>query len=341
MNCELRKWSMSDAPELARLLNNRKILNNLRDGIPFPYTQRDAEEFLSSTLAADPTQTFAFAITADGVLAGSIAAFRGGNVHFRTAEVGYYLGEPWWGQGIAAEAVKQLCRYVFEETDILRLFAEPFARNAASCRVLEKAGFRLEGTLRSNAVKNGEILDMKLYALVKADFCRLPNSQTLTVRSMRQEDAEPAALLWLNANQTAHSFIHASYWQENFEAVKEMLPQAEVYVCREEESGELLGFLGLQGDYIAGLFVREGKRSQGIGKRLLDHAKSKKTALWLNAYQKNEGAVRFYLREGFRIQAEGCDEATGEREYRMAWAASHGETPAEKEESDRWPSILP
>lgn len=166
MECSLREWRMEDAGELARIISPG-VLENLRDGIPFPYTQRDGEEFIASMLSADPRRVFAFAITAQGRLAGSITAFRQENIHCRTAELGYYLGEEWWGRGLASSAVAQACRRIFETSDILRIFAEPFARNAASCRVLEKAGFTLEGTLRKNAVKNDQILDMKLYALVR------------------------------------------------------------------------------------------------------------------------------------------------------------------------------
>ena len=140
---------------------------DLRDGLPYPYTPEDGEEYIRSMLAADETKTFAFAITVDDAVIGSIGVFRGENIHSRTAELGYYIGEPYWGKGYATGAVKQACQYVFENTDILRLFAEPFAHNAASRRVLEKAGFQLEGVLRSNAVKNGRVLDMTMYALVR------------------------------------------------------------------------------------------------------------------------------------------------------------------------------
>ena len=167
MGCKIRAWRISDRERLAELLNNPKVLNNLRDGLPYPYTPEDGEEYILSMLTADAAKTFAFAITVDDLVIGSIGVFRCGNIHFRTAELGYYIGEPYWGKGYATSAVKQVCKHVFEHSDILRIFAEPFARNAASCRVLEKAGFQLEGTLRSNAVKNGEVLDMKLYALVR------------------------------------------------------------------------------------------------------------------------------------------------------------------------------
>lgn len=167
MDCKIRAWRAEDKDALAALLNNKNILNNLRDGLPYPYTASDAAEYIAAMRSADRTETFAFAIAAEDTLVGSIGVFRRGNIHRRTAEMGYYIGEPYWGRGFATSAVKQTCRYLFERTDIIRIFAEPFAYNAASCRVLEKAGFRLEGVLRGNAVKNEKVLDMKLYALIK------------------------------------------------------------------------------------------------------------------------------------------------------------------------------
>jgi ribosomal-protein-alanine N-acetyltransferase len=167
LECIIRAWQIADASRLAILLNNTNILNNLRDGLPNPYTEVDAENYITTMLDADKTKTFAFAITVDDTVVGSIGIFRQDNIHFRTAELGYYIGEPYWGRGLGTSAVRQICKYVFDHTDIIRIFAEPFANNIASCRVLEKAGFQYEGLLRSNAVKNGKILDMKMYALVK------------------------------------------------------------------------------------------------------------------------------------------------------------------------------
>lgn len=167
MAVRLRTWTLADAPALAKLINNKKVQDNLRDGLPFPYGEEDAKAFLSAILASDPDQNLAFAIEADGKLIGSISATRCANIHFRTAELGYYLGESYWGKGFATEAVRQICDYIYRNTDIIRIFAEPFAYNTASCRVLEKAGFQLEGLLRSNAVKNGRILDMKMYARIR------------------------------------------------------------------------------------------------------------------------------------------------------------------------------
>ncbi len=169
MQCTIRTWRPSDAADLAAAMNNPNILKNLRDGIPYPYTQADAEEYIRTMLGAEPGSQYAFAIDVDGRAIGSIGVFRQANIHFRTAELGYYVAQPYWGQGICTDAVRQACGYVFQNSDILRIFAEPFAHNAASCRVLEKAGFILEGTLRKNAFKNGEILDMTLYSLVREE----------------------------------------------------------------------------------------------------------------------------------------------------------------------------
>lgn len=170
MDCYIRKWKIEDKNALAEVANNKNVLNNLRDGIPYPYTEKDAEEFITSMLSADQSKTFAFAITVDDVVIGSIGVFRCDNIHSRSAELGYYVGEPYWGKGYTTNAVMQICRYIFESTDIIRIFAVPFAQNIASCRVLEKAGFQFEGTLHSNAVKNGKVLDMKMYALVKNPY---------------------------------------------------------------------------------------------------------------------------------------------------------------------------
>ena len=169
MKCDIREWRPEDAPGLTKIINNRNVLDNLRDGIPYPYTEKDAEEFINDMLSADRDKAYAFAITVNDKVVGSIGVFRCGNIHHRTAEMGYYIGEPYWGQGIGTCAVKQTCDYIFGHTDIIRIFAEPFARNTASCRILEKSGFLFEGTLRKNAVKNGEILDMKMYSIIKQD----------------------------------------------------------------------------------------------------------------------------------------------------------------------------
>ena len=170
MVCKIRKWDLADAADLALALSNKKVQDNLRDGLPYPYTEQDGTDYISSMLSADENETFAFAITADGKVVGSIGVFRQGNIHKQTAEMGYYIAEGYWEKGIMTEAVKQICEYVFDKSDIIRIYAEPFAYNAASCRVLEKVGFQYEGTLRNNAVKNGKVIDMKMYSLLKEEI---------------------------------------------------------------------------------------------------------------------------------------------------------------------------
>lgn len=125
---------------------------------------------MSTIKEAEENETFAFAITVDDKAIGSIGVFRQGNIHRQTAELGYYIAEEYWGRGIMTEAVKQICEYVFGNSDIIRIYAEPFAYNTASCKVLEKAGFQYEGTLRNNAVKNSKIIDMKMYSLLKTEI---------------------------------------------------------------------------------------------------------------------------------------------------------------------------
>ena len=170
MKCRIRKWELSDAKDLAAALSNKKVQSNLRDGLPYPYTEQDGKDFISAILSADENESFSFAITVDNMVIGSIGIFRQDNIHRQTAELGYYIAEEYWGKGIMTEAVKQICEYVFGNSDIIRIYAEPFAYNIASCRVLEKAGFQYEGTLRSNAVKNGKVIDMKMYSLLKTEI---------------------------------------------------------------------------------------------------------------------------------------------------------------------------
>lgn len=169
MDCILKKWDLSDAKDLVKILSDKRILDNLRDGIPYPYTLQDGKEFITSILQANENNTFAFAITIDNKVIGSITVFRQENIHNKTGELGYYLAREYWGKGIMTKVVNQICEYVFDNSDIIRIYAEPFAYNLASCRVLEKSGFHYEGTLRKNAIKNGKILDMKMYSRLKDD----------------------------------------------------------------------------------------------------------------------------------------------------------------------------
>ena len=167
MECILREWREADAKELVCIMNNKNIQDNLRDGIPYPYTQQDAAVFIERMMTRDKNKLFAFATEAEGRLVGSISVSRMGNVHLRTGEMGYYIGQNYWNKGYGSSAARQIVQYVFDNTDIVRIFAEPYAYNSASCRALEKAGFTFEGLLRKNAFKNGKLVDMKMYAVIK------------------------------------------------------------------------------------------------------------------------------------------------------------------------------
>ena len=137
------------------------------------------------------------------------------------------------------------------------------------------------------------------------------------IRKMQNIDINRVADIWLKTNLKAHYFIPEQYWKSNYELVKEMMSQAEVYVYEDDKM--IQGFAGLNDEYIEGIFVAEEMQSCGIGKLLLDYIKDKKVRLQLNVYQKNTRAISFYQREGFIIQCEGLDEVTGEKEYTMLW----------------------
>ena len=137
------------------------------------------------------------------------------------------------------------------------------------------------------------------------------------IRKLQNVDINKVADIWLKTNLEAHDFIPGQYWTSNYEAVKKMLPQAEVYVY--EDNKIIQGFVGVRDEYIEGIFVSDKMKSHGIGKALLDYIKGKKARLQLNVYQKNVRAMSFYQREGFTIQSEGLDEFTGEKEYVMEW----------------------
>jgi len=164
----IRDWRPEDAAELAREANDRRIWINLRDAFPHPYGLADGERFIARARAMDPP-TF-FAVEVDGSVAGGIGYTLHGDVERVGAEVGYWLAAPHWGRGIATAAVRALSAHAFAaHPELRRLYALPYATNAASARVLEKAGYRLEGRLRENVVKDGRVLDSLLYARLRGE----------------------------------------------------------------------------------------------------------------------------------------------------------------------------
>lgn len=140
------------------------------------------------------------------------------------------------------------------------------------------------------------------------------------IRKLQKTDINRVADIWLKTNLKAHYFIPEQYWTNNYEVVKEMFPQAEVYVYEDDKI--IQGFVGINDEYIEGIFVSDEMQSRGIGKILLDYIKDKKDRLQLKVYQKNVRAMSFYQREGFTIQSEEMDEFTREKEYVMNWESS-------------------
>ena len=166
MDITLRRWRTSDAAALAEILSESDIHRTIAD-LPQPYTEKTALDYITFCINADVNNFWSFAIECDGELAGCISAERGKNVYRQSAEIGYYIAKPLWGRGIATAAVKNITQFIFENTDIIRLYSAVFAENIASIKVLEKCGFNFEGTLKSAAIKCGKICDLKLYAKIK------------------------------------------------------------------------------------------------------------------------------------------------------------------------------
>lgn len=137
------------------------------------------------------------------------------------------------------------------------------------------------------------------------------------IRNFKNSDIERIMELWLKTNIGAHSFVKEEYWKDNFDAVREMIPNATIYIW--EEEGTIQGFIGLINSYIAGIFISDLKQSKGIGLSLLNYVKKSNDSLSLKVYKKNSRAVKFYLREGFNIVNEEVDENTGEEEFSMHW----------------------
>ena len=139
------------------------------------------------------------------------------------------------------------------------------------------------------------------------------------IRKFESRNLDAVMQIWLHSNLDAHAFIAASFWTEHFEMVRDLLPQAELYVHEDASTRQIDGFIGLTENHIEGIFVAKAARSKGIGKALLDYAKSRKPRLDLSVYQKNERALAFYRREQFVVQSEGIDEDTNEADIQMLW----------------------
>lgn len=165
--CVVRTFRPEDAASLARHGNNRRIWENLRDRFPHPYTEAHASGYIAHLLSAHDDEP-SFAIEVDGEAVGGISLQAGIDVERVSAEIGYWLGESVWGRGVATSAIRLVTDHGFTRRRLERVFAVPFVTNVASCRVLEKAGYQREGTMRRSAIKDGRIMDQHLYAKTRS-----------------------------------------------------------------------------------------------------------------------------------------------------------------------------
>jgi len=166
-NFKLRPWKMSDKKSLAEQANNIKVWENVKDRFPHPYTIADAEEWIKDCIIQDPILNFA--IEVDGKAAGSIGIELRTDVYQKNVELGYFLGEEYWNRGIMTQAIKEMAKYVFSKFDVVRIQASVYNTNPASVRVLEKAGFKLQGIFPGGIYKKGKYLDEKVFGLGKSD----------------------------------------------------------------------------------------------------------------------------------------------------------------------------
>ena len=165
--CAVRSWKTADADALVKHANNRNVWINLRDAFPYPYSKRDARDFLKSVTDRSPETLFAIAVEGEAI--GGVGFVLHPDVERVSAEIGYWLAEPFWGRGIATEALTAVTRHAIEAHGLTRVYALPFAWNVPSCRVLEKAGFVLEARLRRSAIKDGVVTDQMQYAFIVAE----------------------------------------------------------------------------------------------------------------------------------------------------------------------------
>lgn len=161
----LRAWRRGDEESLIRHANNPKIWRNVRDRFPHPYTRADADSWIE--IASSQTPITNFAIEVDGAAGGGIGVMLQDDVSRKSAEIGYWLGEAYWGRGIVTAAVRAVTDYAFATFDLCRLYANVFEWNPASMRVLEKAGYEFEGRRRKSAIKEGQIIDEVVYAIIR------------------------------------------------------------------------------------------------------------------------------------------------------------------------------
>lgn len=165
----LRKWQKEDAQEIAKVADNPNIAMNLRNTFPYPYTLEDAKWYVNDCISNEGKKQITRAIEVNGKAVGSIGIFIKDDVYEKSGELGYWLAEAYWRQGITSQAVQMLCEEAFDVFDIIRIFAEPYDYNEGSKGVLKKAGFTYEGTMRNGVYKNGKVYSYCMYSILREE----------------------------------------------------------------------------------------------------------------------------------------------------------------------------
>ena len=320
-NFELRKWRLSDAASLAENANNINIWNNLRDGLPHPYSVEDGKQFIEMALS-QPEPATLLTIAVDGKAVGSIGITLHTDVERITAELGYFIGEEYWNRGIMTEIVKQMVKYAFSNFPHLhKIYATPFDFNIASHRVLEKAEFGLEAILKQAAIKNEKVVDLYYYSIFKNQW-----QKSIIIRHFSKDDFPSLEKLQYEA-----IFIPEGVEPPPFEIIQQS--EIEIYIrdfgkkqddcCLLAEmdgkiiggvwvrilSGEIKGF-GYVDDETPEFAISLFKeyRNQGIGTKLMlemiDYLKNKGHKKCSLAVQKDNYAVKMYKKVGFEIVKE-------------------------------------
>ena len=222
----------------------------------------------------------------------------------RVVEIGYLFRQDYWHNGYATEAAQGCKQYAFEILGIPEVYSIIRDNNFASQRVAKRNGMQAVGMM----VKHYQGIDMPhILFCVKKD----------RIERMKPCQLDTCMALWQHGNQQAHAFISEAYWKEAAASVREQLLESEIWVALEGET--VRGFVGLQRDYIAGIFVDSSHQGKGVGSRLLTFCQHRHHTLSLEVYEKNERAIRFYRRHGFQIAERHIDDATGQPAYRMTW----------------------
>jgi|GEM_PF-96105 len=271
----LRPWGPSDAETIAPFANNIKIARNLGIAFPQPYTAEDARRYIARCMEAGEEQGLSRAIVVDGRPVGSIAVELGRGVSEKSAKIGFWLAEPYWGMGIMARAVREMSELAFSTYDIVRIHAEVFSENVAACRVLERAGFTFEGALRSAVYRNCRIMDAHVFALVREQF-QPPSHLNATIEPARDHLADVRALF-----EEYAGMLDIMVYFESFDEELQNLPgqyaepAGRLYLAYCE--GEAIGCVALrpidrERCELRRLYVRPAYRGMHMGRRLTERA---------------------------------------------------------------------